>query len=462
MTNTKIKFGTYDDLGAAADMLRRKIFIDEQGVPEDEVFDGQNPQSVHVVLFDRDKPIATTRLIQIDKRWKIGLVAVEKSRRGQQLGKKIMHSSIQYIFSHEGDEIFLTAQNTARKFYEKLGFAQYGENIVFESGFILVPMKLSKHLFEDSQNFIAALKNRDLDALKRIPKADLHNHFVLGGDREYIKHKTNFDILPIGHPLLSMDEMHRWSEKYIGNHFDSKQMRQLLIEATFMQAKKDGISVLEIGEDVWALGNYFNHDIDELIAAFENAHSSIAPDIELRLQIGLSRHCGIDYLLSCLEPFWGRKEFYSIDLYGDEFAQPIENFIPIYQKARENGLKLKAHIGEWGTAEDVIQGIELLSLDEVQHGIAAAASEEAIDYLVKHHIRLNITPSSNVLLSRVADIKMHPIAKLYRAGVDVTINSDDILIFNSDVSREYSLLYDNAVLDAEELDHIRVNGLRQL
>ncbi len=211
-----------------------------------------------------------------------------------------------------------------------------------------------------------------------------------------------------------------------------------------------------------ALATYFHNDIDELIDAFKSVNDRIAPHIELRLQIGLSRHCSIEYLQSCLEPFWGREEFYSIDLYGDESAQPIENFIPIYRKARENGLRLKAHIGEWGTAEDVIQGIKLLSLDEVQHGIAAAESDAAVEYLVKHKIRLNITPTSNVLLSRTASIKTHPIAKLYGAGVDVTVNSDDILIFDSDVSKEYLLLYNNGVLGAEELNRIRLNGLRHL
>ena len=56
----------------------------------------------------------------------------------------------------------------------------------------------------------------------------------------------------------------------------------------------------------------------------------------------------------------------------------------------------------------------------------------------------------------------HPIAKLYREGVDVTVNSDDILIFGSDVSKEYLSLYDNGVLSAEELNGIRLNGLKSV
>jgi adenosine deaminase len=56
-------------------------------------------------------------------------------------------------------------------------------------------------------------------------------------------------------------------------------------------------------------------------------------------------------------------------------------------------------------------------------------------------------------------MEKHPIQRLYRSGVNVTINSDDILIFDSDVSKEYLRLYDNHVLTAAEIDDIRLNGL---
>lgn len=56
----------------------------------------------------------------------------------------------------------------------------------------------------------------------------------------------------------------------------------------------------------------------------------------------------------------------------------------------------------------------------------------------------------------------HPIKELYNSGVDVTINSDDILIFDSDVSKEYLRLCEAKTLTAEDLDNIRVNGLRKV
>jgi len=141
MSDLKIKIGTSAELVAAADELRRIVFIDEQGVPEEEIFDGLNAGAVHIVIFDGTTPVATARALKDGGSWKIGLVAVDKSRRGQHLGNKIMQAAIEHIASRGGREILLTAQQQACGFYRKFGFEQCGEAVVFESGFVLVPMK---------------------------------------------------------------------------------------------------------------------------------------------------------------------------------------------------------------------------------------------------------------------------------------------------------------------------------
>ncbi len=90
--------------------------------------------------------------------------------------------------------------------------------------------------------------------------------------------------------------------------FSGRNMRKFLIEATFAQAKHDGIAILEIGEDVWGLNEFFHNDIVELIETFQEINERIAPEVCLRLQIGLSRHCPVDYLEGCLKHFWGHPE----------------------------------------------------------------------------------------------------------------------------------------------------------
>ncbi|WP_432664373.1 adenosine deaminase [Wukongibacter baidiensis] len=310
-----------------------------------------------------------------------------------------------------------------------------------------------------SEKFINALKMNDIESLRKIPKADLHNHFYLGGNREYIFERTGIKIPFLNHKLNNMDEMHSWVNKHLGKAFEGKKGRRLALEASLAQAKYDGVTILEVGEDIWANSYFYNNNVEELLSIFDSAHNMIAPDMELRLQIGLSRHCEVRKLEEWIGPFWDYECFYSIDLYGDELAQPIENFKGIYRRAKEKGLILKAHVGEWGDADSVKRAVSELELNEVQHGIAASQSLQVMNWLSENNIQLNICPTSNVMLGRVESIKNHPIRRLFDNGIKVTVNSDDVLIFDSPVSGEYLKLFNEGVFDAKELDTIRKNGL---
>ncbi|HEY0801953.1 MAG TPA: hypothetical protein VGD54_14015, partial [Steroidobacteraceae bacterium] len=102
---------------------------------------------------------------------------------------------------------------------------------------------------------------------------------------------------------------------------------------------------------------------------------------------------------------------------------------------------------------------EVLDLDEVQHGIAAAESATVMRFLADHRIRLNICPTSNILLGRVTRLQDHPIRRLFDAGVKVTVNTDDAIVFGAGVSEEFLSLYQASVFTAPELDLIRQWGL---
>jgi adenosine deaminase len=137
----------------------------------------------------------------------------------------------------------------------------------------------------------------------------------------------------------------------------------------------------------------------------------------------------------------------------------FENFVPLYSLAKANGLRLKAHVGEWGDADSVRRAVEVLELDEVQHGIAAADSQSVMRFLADHGIRLNICPTSNLMLGRVETLAAHPIRKLFDAGVRVTVNTDDMAMFGQSVSDELLNLYEAGCLDEKKLDQIREYGL---
>lgn len=307
--------------------------------------------------------------------------------------------------------------------------------------------------------FETALAAHDREALRTIPKSELHTHATLGGSRRYVREKTGIDIVPLDHVLGSMDEMHKWADaNRIGEAFHDGASRLIALEATFIQAKEDGVTRLEAGEDVWAL-TLWDDDAAALTSAMQEIHARVAPEVAWIAQLGMSRHCAAEALMGWIAPFLEQGAYQTVDLYADELIQPIGVFKPIYRAAKAKGLRLKAHVGEWGTADDVWQAVEELELDEVQHGIAAANSPTVMRFLADHRIRLNVCPTSNVMLGRVESIATHPIRALYDAGVIVTINTDDVLMFGSSVSDEYLKLYDGGVFAAAELDEIRLNGL---
>ena len=310
----------------------------------------------------------------------------------------------------------------------------------------------------DSERFIDALTRRDLAAIRTCPKADLHTHGYLGANREFVKARTGHDIAPMTAPIASMNDMHKWVATHVRPVFEGAAGRLFGFEAAFVQARRDGLARIELGDDVWAITRGMG-TAKELYHSLAGLHRATAPDVEWIPQASMSRHCTIAALDSWLAPFLQPGLYKTLDLSGDEFAQPIEDFVPLYRKAAAAGLRVKAHVGEWGSADDVWRAVELLELDEVQHGIAAANSPAVMRMLADNRIRLNVCPTSNLLLGRVESIAAHPIRKLFDAGVKVTVNTDDVLVFGNGVSEEFLTLYDAGVFTAQELDAIRLNAL---
>jgi adenosine deaminase len=309
-----------------------------------------------------------------------------------------------------------------------------------------------------ASEFVSALEAGDLQALRRVPKADLHIHGFGGGDRAFVRERTGIDVAPVPGVLNSMAEMHAFADEKLSQVFGGTAGRALALEATFVQARKDGVTRIEVGEDAWSI-TLHDGSAEAVWNTLSSAHEAAAPDVEWIPQLGISRHCGVAAIELWATPLLELGVFKTLDLSGDEAAQPIELFRPIYRRAKTCGLRLKAHVGEWGTADDVWRAVEALELDEVQHGIAASASHQVMQSLAASGVRLNICPTSNVKLGRVSRMADHPIRTLFDAGVRVTINTDDPLIFGCTLSGEFLALYQTGLMTAPELDAIRLSAL---
>lgn len=307
------------------------------------------------------------------------------------------------------------------------------------------------------QLFIEALNENSIDKLRKVPKSDLHNHAGRGGSLEYIASWANVNIEPPTKPFETLSEMQQWFDSHIKCHCAGFYGYLKRIEASFAQARKDNIKVLSlsfgIGEiDLLGSMELFCNTMNEL-------HQQYAPDSEFFPELALGRESDTGEVLYRIDEILSYGWFKSIDICNNELAQPIKNFKPIYKRAKASGLRLKAHVGEFGTADDVMEAVKELELHEVHHGIAASQSVQVMNWLADNKIQLNVCPTSNVMLKRVDSYASHPIRKLYDHGIPVTINTDDLLIFNQDVSQEYLNLFKCNLMTADELDEIRMTGL---
>ena len=220
-------------------------------------------------------------------------------------------------------------------------------------------------------------------------------------------------------------------------------------------AVQDGVVLLEMSFDI-RLAEFYPDGLAGLWAFIEKLVERYAAKADLRPELGFSRGNADDPpLMNLAHEAVEMGVFQSIDLYSRQEVCPPEVMKPLFTKARAAGMKLKAHVGEFEGADEIRRTVEVLDLDEVQHGIAAVESVEVMRWLSEHQIRLNVCPTSNVMLDAVLDLASHPIRVLYDNGVPVTINTDDLMIFGQSVSEEYRNLYRAGVFSAEELEDIR-------
>ncbi|ETT63053.1 adenosine deaminase [Paenibacillus sp. FSL R7-277] len=305
------------------------------------------------------------------------------------------------------------------------------------------------------QQFITALEQNNRELIRQIPKGDLHNHITRGGNKRYISAWCDTAI-PECPTFKDLGEMNCWNTRYIKPLLPGRIGYEKRIEAAFVQAKTDGVQLLHMsvtmGEEEW-----FDGSIATLIQTIQDIHQRVAPEIHFVPELAFLTHTPIQETIERLEQYLEYNYFRSLDIFGDESAVP--GFKQAFRIAKAKGLILKAHVGEFGTSDLVKKAVEELELDQVQHGIAAAQSPETMKWLADHHIQLNICPTSNILLSRVADYGSHTIRKLYDYGVTVTVNTDDMIIFDQSVSDEFVNLYRAGLFSVEELNTIRENAL---
>lgn len=126
------------------------------------------------------------------------------------------------------------------------------------------------------------------------------------------------------------------------------------------------------------------------------------------------------------------------DLAGREADAPDPmRFGRAFEIARDAGLGLTCHAGEWGGAAQVWRALAL-GVTRIAHGAPAADDPALVAELAARRVTLDLCPTSNVQAAVVPSLAAHPLARLARAGVPVTLSTDDRTVSDLTLPREYA------------------------
>jgi adenosine deaminase len=148
------------------------------------------------------------------------------------------------------------------------------------------------------------------------------------------------------------------------------------------------------------------------------------------------------------------------DLAGPESAWPAPPHAAAFQAARDGGLALTSHAGEVAGAERVREVLDF-GVRRIAHGVTAIGDPTLVALLRERDVTLDLCPTSNVQAGIVPDLAAHPLAALHRAGVSVTINTDDRTVTGTTLTEELDRTAEAVGLTDGELASIAVNAFRR-
>lgn len=148
-----------------------------------------------------------------------------------------------------------------------------------------------------------------------------------------------------------------------------------------------------------------------------------------------------------------------VGLDSSELGHPPEKFERVFKAAKELGLKAVAHAGEEGPAQYIIDAMDKLNVDRIDHGVRCTDSEELIQRLADENMPLTVCPQSNVRLKVYQHMSEHPILELLDKGVMVTVNADDPSFFGGYLLKNYTELSEHLAMTRKQAAHLAANSI---
>ncbi len=222
-------------------------------------------------------------------------------------------------------------------------------------------------------------------------------------------------------------------------------------------AGKDNVRYLELRFTPVALSRAERFPLHEVINWVTSSAGEAAKQygIIVKLIASVNRHESADL---AEQVAWLAAEhlgngIVALDLAGNEAEFKSEPFYGIFKEAKQAGLHVTIHAGEWGPAIHVKEAIEELGAERVGHGVRVLEDESITALARERQTALEVCITSNYQSGVVSSLEEHPLMRLMDAGLNVTINTDDPSISRITLSHEYYAA-------CEDL-HMQPNALRK-
>ena len=315
-----------------------------------------------------------------------------------------------------------------------------------------------------------------LDLLRALPKTDLHCH--LDGS---VRLDTILELAKKQHvklPTFDRGELHKML--VAGEHVTSLDdyLRAFDITLSVMQTE-EGLerSAYELAQDAWAENvRYIEVRYSPLLHIREGLRPAQVVEAVLRGLRTAKREFGIRYgVILCAIRSLGPESSLRIaelcvafknrgvvgfDLAGSEINNPAKLHRQAFQLVIDNNINCTAHAGESFGADSVHQAIHKCGAHRIGHGTRLVENGDLLNFVNDHRIPLEVCPSSNVQTRAATSWETHPVDFFVDYGLRVTINTDNRLMSDTTVSREFQLCHKHYGWSLKTIKEIIIAGFK--
>jgi len=286
-----------------------------------------------------------------------------------------------------------------------------------------------------------------------LPKVELHRH--LEGS---LRLETMFEVasqrgLPIRdiNHLRSLVQVNQ-GEPYNFKNFLSKfetlrtfyQSPEIIgrfAQEVVSDAAADNVRYMELRFTPMALSAAQGFPLAEVIEwVIENVEiSNRRNGIQTSLIVSLNRHESVQVAekIACLAVDYMERGIVGLDLAGNEAQFPALPFVGVIREAKQAGLHITIHAGEWGPAQNVSDAIQFLFAERIGHGVRVMEDPAAVELSRLQGIPFCVCVTSNIQSGIAATLEDHPVRAMLSAGLNVTLNTDDPGISQICLTDEY-------------------------